>query len=151
MVPTRWRALLGASVVLVSVALLTSCWERSPQGSFSISVDSDELLVANCGDDIAAPFDVFISELAYPDSWTVLDGKSSTEWLAGELRPATPAEWSSVRETNEIDGSPGHQINVFFQNEESSARSTFSVPDGGMDAGMWLHQDGTVSRSPCGE
>jgi hypothetical protein len=138
------------AVVAIATTLLTSCLERSPQGLFAISVKSGELIVVNCGDDIEAPFDIFISEIDYPDSWTVLDGESATAWGTKESRSVTPDGWSEVDESRAVELAPGHQINVFYQSSDGSARASFVVPREGLQAGGWLQPDGAVLDSPCG-
>ena len=142
------RVLVAASAVLVAL-LLSGCLENSPQADLRIGYESGQPAVANCGPDIAAPFEVFVSEIRYPESWTVLDAEGQATWEGGAVRVIEPAGWTGVVASASPELRAGNVLNVFYENTEVSARASFDIPTSGLPSGTWLSYDGSTTAAPC--
>lgn len=144
------RILAGASLAVVVVGTLSGCFEDFPEGRLSLSLESGQVLVANCGADVAGPFRLTIDE-STEDFRNLFTASSDSSWKAGEVLSTSPDGWTEIKNSYQSKLDPGARIFVryFSRGGEVAAVSKYAIPRRGLQEGKWLRFDGSVSSRAC--
>lgn len=147
----------AATAGMVLLVTLAGCFalEGAPNGLVSIRSSGTHYDVAVCTDLDVSTIYIVASEASYPFSTRVVaDSAWSQVVEAGDVFTTQSGQANSlpVQEPEPVL-QPGEGVSISLHNGSTahpqSAQADFEVPETGVPADGWLHQDGSVSQQPC--
>jgi hypothetical protein len=135
-------------VAVATLGALSGCFEDFPEGRLSVSLESGQLLIANCGTNVVAPFKLTIDKSTDEFS-NVFTASSDSPWKVGEIVSTDPDSWAEVKHPDQSNLVPGDRVFVRYFSGDVAAVSKYIVPEAGLQEGQWLHFDGSVSPRAC--
>src|SRR5664279_1540242 len=147
--PVALRVAVGGMLFAVLVTL-SGCFENGlVEGRLSVTVRADQLLVDNCGTEIAGPFSLLIDKSARQYSY-VFAASSDSDWKVGEVLSTAAEGWAKVKYASDPRLAPGDLLYVsYLSTDGGAAGSHYVIPKRGLSDGKWLRFDGSVSSEPC--
>lgn len=149
----KWAA--TTLVAVACLALLTSCrifMELPPDGPVAVAQAGQELKVVVCDPIVSTSFTMSEREPGGP--WRVFwDNPGELRLDRDQVLSADTAEDLGVVRGEEPLLGSGNELLIQFVGKDESYRDTvnagFSVPEGGIPAGMWLQTSGEVTEEAC--
>jgi hypothetical protein len=149
--PLKWaRRRAAMSCLLIASSFLFAACENARVGPVAIQDDGGHLLVAVC-DDITASR-LWFDEKRADDgsSWTTFwKADVSLELVRGDVISTDERATPQGGDRDDPRLQPGDGIDIQVDGEPRQFAAQFTVPEGGMPDGKWLHPDGEFSAVPC--
>jgi hypothetical protein len=134
------------------VAMVATGCESEPPANLSVTIEADLLVVANCG--VRAPGEVQVRmgeevESQFDDFFV---GVLEDGWDVGDVLSASSERWSTVEVDETPSLTPGGRLTITYYGADAGGRvAYFTLPQRGVPEHAWLHPDGTITPSMCGD
>ncbi len=148
------RCVLGSAMALGVLAGMTSC-HPSLRGNLSLSVnDRGQTLVGICDPGSIDHIYAYFGEDRTESGRKVLAAEgNSVAVTKGEvwgLDDEVPGFTVSLRERIHLQGGNTFSVLLLGAEESVGLRGDFEIPADGLQEGLWLFPDGSVSERVCG-
>lgn len=148
-----WKIVTKVFCLTFLVFMLSGCYNFGHlRGGASISVDATgQLMVGECLGASTQTINVTMRRPPSNERFIVADGEGDHAFAAGEyyvLAQGIPG--FNLRGKATIRFKPNDQIYVSFNGVEEGVFGVFTVPSRGLQPGVWLFPDGSMSDRVCG-
>jgi hypothetical protein len=142
------RTTAAAFATVCGVALLLTGCEDSPTASLSVGLKSGILQVANCESDVHGPVELSVSQDLETFEETFLASMES-DWPRGDVVNTDPLSWDAVEVAGPPVVAPGTRLVVRYYSADGARVARITLPETGLEAGVWIRSDGSLSRRAC--
>ncbi len=147
---------LGASVLalLALAPMLAGCeslMEDSPSINLTVKLDEGVFAVANCDAAMSGQFRVRTGEQTDSRYRNFFVGDADGGWDHAEELRVDSDKWTQIEMSLEPELKAGRDFSVLVLIDGSGRVARFVVPERGVPQDAWLHPDGTITATPCGE
>ena len=145
---TTQRRSLAVMIMAWGIAVLLAGCEDSPPGDLSITTEGGTLVLANCDKRMVGPLTISVSQQLERFERTFV-GTMAGDWETGGTVSADPLGWTEVEVVGPPQLQPGNRLTIRTSSEDGSQVARFTIPDGGLQPGVWIWADGTAAQHKC--